>query len=48
MARRLGEAARRRVLSTFTFRRFIEDYRRVYIEALSEKVLREVTRWLKS
>ena len=48
LARRLGEAARRRVLSMFTYGRFVEDYRRVYVEALSEKVLREVTRWLKS
>ncbi len=48
LARSLGERARRRVLSTFTFRRFIEDYRRVYIETLSEKALREVARWLKS
>jgi len=48
LARRLGERARQRVLELFTYERFLENYRRVYLEVLSEKVLGEVAGWRKS
>ena len=47
-ARILGEEARKRVLKRFTYDGFLENYRRVYLEILSEKILREIVEWRRS
>ncbi len=40
LRRRLGERGRERVLKLFTYRRFLEEYRRLYLEIASESYCR--------
>jgi len=47
LAEKLGEKARNRVLKFFTYEKFLENYRRVYLEVLSEKTLKEASTWRK-
>ena len=47
-AEEIGRKARRYVLERFTYEGFLENYRRIYLEVLSERIWREIIEWQRS